>query len=374
MNLSFSHLWFRFIHQNFLIYAMCWEDEQVDRSLLGFDTSSNILMITSAGCNALSYLLDEPNLIHSVDINHRQNALLDLKLKMIKYTDQSSFYNFFWYGKSKNYLEIYDSIKSTLAPESRYFWNTHIHYFKANGKGLIFYGGSGVFARFLNLVIKRKRLRTSILELATETDLTNREIQFKQIEKKLWSGLEKKLWSSSVFLSLAGIPIEQQNAIGDIHLFCRKSLKQIFVDQGAVNNPYWGRYLCLPALTPDDNSVYHPSNFLTLKRNADKITFQTISIIHHLENTFQNYNHFVLLDHMDWLVKNNKHQLNRLWELIIDRSESNSKILFRTAFSDINFIPLVVHHFFNFKKIDNDWLLKHDRVGTYTGTYIGIKK
>ena len=121
MNLSFSHLWFRFIHQNFLIYAMCWEDEQVDRSLLGFDTSSNILMITSAGCNALSYLLDEPNLIHSVDINHRQNALLDLKLKMIKYTDQSSFYNFFWYGKSKIYLEIYDSIKSTLAPESRDF-------------------------------------------------------------------------------------------------------------------------------------------------------------------------------------------------------------------------------------------------------------
>ena len=123
-------------------------------------------------------------------------------------------------------------------------------------------------------------------------------------------------------------------------------MKQIFVDQGAVNNPYWGRYLCLPAVTPDNNSVYHPSNFLTLKRNVDKITFQTISIIHHLENTSQYYSHFVLLNHMDWLVKNNKQQLNRLWELIIDRSESNSKILFRTAFNNINFIPVVAHHFF----------------------------
>ena len=41
------------------------------------------------------------------------------------------------------------------------------------------------FCSFLNLVIKRKRLRTSILELATETDLTNREIQFKQMKKTM---------------------------------------------------------------------------------------------------------------------------------------------------------------------------------------------
>ena len=32
-------------------------------------------MITSGGCNALDYLLDEPRRIYAVDMNPRQNAL-----------------------------------------------------------------------------------------------------------------------------------------------------------------------------------------------------------------------------------------------------------------------------------------------------------
>ena len=36
-------------------------------------------MLTSAGCNALDYLLDGPAEIHAVDVNFRQNALLELK-------------------------------------------------------------------------------------------------------------------------------------------------------------------------------------------------------------------------------------------------------------------------------------------------------
>jgi hypothetical protein len=39
-----------------------------------------VVMITSAGCNALDYVLDLPAEIHAVDVNSRQNALLQLKL------------------------------------------------------------------------------------------------------------------------------------------------------------------------------------------------------------------------------------------------------------------------------------------------------
>ena len=39
-------------------------------------------MITSAGCNALDYLLDSPREIQAVDVNFRQNALLELKLAL----------------------------------------------------------------------------------------------------------------------------------------------------------------------------------------------------------------------------------------------------------------------------------------------------
>lgn len=60
---------FRQVHSNNLVYNTCWEDPRCDRELMQFDTDSEIVMITSAGCNALDYLLDRPSAIHCVDVN-----------------------------------------------------------------------------------------------------------------------------------------------------------------------------------------------------------------------------------------------------------------------------------------------------------------
>ena len=53
-------LLFKTIHQRYLIYNMCWEDPRIDRQLLGLDRDSQVVVLTSAGCNALDYLLDAP--------------------------------------------------------------------------------------------------------------------------------------------------------------------------------------------------------------------------------------------------------------------------------------------------------------------------
>jgi S-adenosylmethionine-diacylglycerol 3-amino-3-carboxypropyl transferase len=81
-----SHdLLFKTIHSNTLIYNACWEDPRLDRELLALDSNSQIVMLTSAGCNALDYLLDSPAAIHTVDVNPRQNALLQLKLTLLRH-------------------------------------------------------------------------------------------------------------------------------------------------------------------------------------------------------------------------------------------------------------------------------------------------
>jgi len=49
--------WFRHVHGSRLIYNTCWEDPRADRALLGVGRGARIAMITSAGCNALDYLL-----------------------------------------------------------------------------------------------------------------------------------------------------------------------------------------------------------------------------------------------------------------------------------------------------------------------------
>ncbi len=43
---------FRKIHGNNLVYNTCWEDPRCDRELLELKADSEVVMITSAGCNA----------------------------------------------------------------------------------------------------------------------------------------------------------------------------------------------------------------------------------------------------------------------------------------------------------------------------------
>ena len=61
-----------------LVYASCWEDPRIDRAALRIGPADTVLTITSAGCNALAYALDGPKHVYAVDLNYRQNALLEL--------------------------------------------------------------------------------------------------------------------------------------------------------------------------------------------------------------------------------------------------------------------------------------------------------
>jgi S-adenosylmethionine-diacylglycerol 3-amino-3-carboxypropyl transferase len=46
---------FSWIHGNNLVYNTCWEDPRLDRLALNLSHNDHVLVITSAGCNALDY-------------------------------------------------------------------------------------------------------------------------------------------------------------------------------------------------------------------------------------------------------------------------------------------------------------------------------
>ena len=48
---------FQFVHGNNLVYNTCWEDPRLDRQALNLSSADRLLVISSAGCNALDYLL-----------------------------------------------------------------------------------------------------------------------------------------------------------------------------------------------------------------------------------------------------------------------------------------------------------------------------
>ena len=92
---------------NNLVYNTCWEDPRIDKQALRLGSDDDVLVITSAGCNALSYALDAPRSVHAVDVNYRQNALLELKIAGIRELDFETFFQLFGRGRYSGVTALY---------------------------------------------------------------------------------------------------------------------------------------------------------------------------------------------------------------------------------------------------------------------------
>jgi len=124
---------FELIHQHQLVYNTCWEDPRIDREALRLGPDDRIVMITSAGCNALDYALDGPRHIDAIDLNPRQNALLELKQAAIRALDFDDFFALFGRGRHAAWPDLYrSSVRAQLSPWARTYWDARLRYFAGN--------------------------------------------------------------------------------------------------------------------------------------------------------------------------------------------------------------------------------------------------
>src|SRR5262249_3548984 len=120
MSLAASRWLFDQIRSSNLIYNQCWEDPELDHAVLNISSLDRIVMITSAGCNALDYLLRDPAEVHCVDMNPHQNALLELKLAALQTLSYSKFYEMFGLGFLRDGSRIYkEQLREHLSESAR---------------------------------------------------------------------------------------------------------------------------------------------------------------------------------------------------------------------------------------------------------------
>ena len=170
---------FTTVHGNNLVYNTCWEDPRLDRVALDFGPDDNVMVITSAGCNALDYALAGPNHVHAADMNPRQNALLDLKLAAIRNLDFEDFFKMFGEGRLPGVKDIYNQkLRSTMPAWSKSFWDKKIKWFDNRRKTFYYRGTSGTVARmvrsYIDNVIRVRPHLDSLLNAETleEQNLT----------------------------------------------------------------------------------------------------------------------------------------------------------------------------------------------------------
>src|ERR1700678_4157668 len=124
---------FKAVHRHNLIYNTCWEDPALDRLALELGPDDRVVVISSAGCNALDYLLAGAGEVNAVDVNPIQNALLELKVAAIRGLDHASFFEMFGTGSSPRAAEMYrDVLCQQLSPTARRYWDKRIGFFSGS--------------------------------------------------------------------------------------------------------------------------------------------------------------------------------------------------------------------------------------------------
>ncbi|HKK76755.1 MAG TPA: BtaA family protein [Saprospiraceae bacterium] len=372
---------FNKVHSTNLVYNTCWEDPRCDRELLQFDQDSQIVMITSAGDNALDYLLDQPNTIHCVDVNPRQNALLQLKIAAYQEGNFEDLYQLFGEGKHPEIRTTYQQKLRPRLPEfAREYWDKNLNFFSTKGvrKSFYHYGTAGTFAWMASRYLKtRKKLYGLIQQLFEAQNLAEQTRIFNQIEPKLNNKLLEFFVNRHLTMCLLGVPRSQQELFMDDYRngalgFISECLRKVFTQLPIQENYFYHLYF-YGAYTRDCCPEYlRPENFNSIAAQTDKIKNHTTTISAFLKENPGTYSHFILLDHQDWLAANDVKALEDEWRQILKNSTSGTKILLRSAAKEVDFFPDFVLDQVTFEERLTAKTHQEDRVGTYASVYLAI--
>lgn len=381
---------FSVVHGNNLVYNICWEDPRLDRVALEFNDNDDVMVITSAGCNALDYALCGPNHVYAVDMNPRQNALLQLKQAGLRHLDYDEFWEMFGHGYWEKAKEVYhDRLREDLCEWSQNFWDKRIRWFANPNRSFYHRGTSGSFARMICYYIdKVVKVRPEINELlACDTVEEQEKIYREKIYDKFWTGPLTFFMNRDFTMSLLGVPKAQRRQLeeqyeGKIAKFIHDCLESVLTKVPIKDNYFWrvyltGRYTkdCCPEYCKEEN-------FHRLKGGVvDNVSTHTKSVQAFLEGHEGTISKFILLDHMDWLSGHFFPALESEWQAIVDKAaKENTKMIWRSGGLETDFVDRVeIKHDGKMKKatelltFDKNLaaeLHPKDRVHTYGSFYI----
>jgi betaine lipid synthase len=106
------------------VYGFTWEDPDVDVKTLRLTSADSMLVITSAGDNALHYAIaSKPYRIHCVDMNPCQNNILELKLAAAQALPFDEYFALFGTGRVVDFRALLDTkLAPYLSSHAYQYW------------------------------------------------------------------------------------------------------------------------------------------------------------------------------------------------------------------------------------------------------------
>jgi len=373
-----ARLLFDSVHLRNLVYNQCWEDPAVDREALRLRPEDRVLVITSAGCNALDYALTGARVL-AVDVNPRQNHLLELKRAGIRALDFESFFELFGAGGSARTREIYAGLRHALPEPSRDHWDKEIRLFepgRARGRSFYYGGTSGLVALAAKVWLRHgARLWGLVERLLDARSLEEQKGLYRaEVRHRLLSEGFLRLVGSPAVMPLLGVPEPQRRMVagspGGFPGYLRDCLDHVMSVALLRENYFWSVYLTGSYSRESCPRYLQRASFGRLKGGlVENVRTFTGTVTGCLARETEPITAFVLLDHMDWLADHPR-LLEEEWAWIFRLAGPGARVIFRSGGRDELFLPLSVLRRLLFERERAEELHRRDRVGTYASFHI----
>lgn len=370
---------FRRVHSSTLIYNTCWEDPRLDRQMLALQPDSRVVMITSAGCNALDYLLDDPAEIHAVDMNPRQNALLQLKMAIIEHGDYAELRQVFGEGRHARFRQLLHQLAPCMSRDAFGYWQKKHGYFQATRWKQSFYhrGAAGQMAWMVlqSLARTNPQVMRFAHSLMDANELHEQRCIYDRMKPVLWNAFRSWLVSQPVTMAMLGVPRPQIRLMedqypGGIAGYVQHKMEHVLTKLPMRDNYFWRVYITGRYTSQCCPNYLRPENQEALRARARRIRTHSTTIAQFLRDNPGTYTHFILLDHQDWLASHNTEWLHDEWALLLKNSRPGTRILMRSAAQRIAFLPAFATARLKLFPEVTDRLHTQDRVGTYGCTLL----
>lgn len=375
------------------VYNQIWEDPRVDIEALEIGGRSRILTISSGGCNALNYLLEDPESVTAVDLNRHHIYLLDLKAAAIRsLPNHDSFFAFFGEGKGENtgsdYLRY---IRPILGKEAQDFWESNtlgesILY----GDRISFFTGAGLYQHsrngyFLRLFHRIADLFGCAPENITEATSMEEQLEIYQrdIDPFFDTLIIRTLGKLPVTMFGLGIPPQQYDELKkDVGV--GRTIIDIYRERAkrlACDYPIEENYFAWQAFARKYDTVSRKAipeylkeeSFTALKANVGRLKTRVGSATEVIKNSDPGtFDRFVFLDAQDWM---NAESITELWSAVAENGGAGSRIIFRTAGASSPIetsLPSELRKRFHYEKDRSEQLFRQDRASIYGGFHLYV--
>lgn len=294
------------------IYSFVWEDPEEDVRRMEIQSTDEMLVITSAGDNALDYLVTaNPAKIHCVDMNPCQGHLLELKIASIKRLSFDEHWQLFGRGKCNHFRKLLDRMAPNMSAAAYQFWSAREQSFD---KCFYKLGYAGNVVSLLDWLFWLSGTQSAARCMASASDLGTQRMAWQTLRRAFTNpAVNFLLLANPVFLwNALGVPVNQfrmlleegsalKYAIDTLDPVANKTL----LSQG--NHHYLLPLLkhYIPECCP---SYLRPEHFASLGANSAALLNALVLHTDTINNVLsrmpeRSLSKAIVMDHQDWFDK-----------------------------------------------------------------------